>query len=94
MRQVGEVAYELQSPDDSKVHNVFYVSRLKGALGHHVRPSPILPPLDDKGRLELILEAILDIRERKLRQRTIHEFLVKWQNFPDEDATWETEDIL
>ena len=74
-------------PKDTRVHNVFHVSRLKKALGRHVVPSLVLPPLDDEGKLELILEAILDTRERQLRWRTIREFLVKWQNLPNEDVT-------
>ena len=58
------MAYELHLPKDREVHNVFHVLHLKGALGCHVIPSPILPPLDDKERLELIPEAILDTGER------------------------------
>ena len=53
---MGEVAYELKLPA--------HVSRLKKALGHHVVPFTILPPLDDEGKLILILEAILDFREK------------------------------
>ena len=94
IRRVGEVAYELELPADSKVHNVFHVSRLKKALGHNVVPSVVLPPLDDEGKLILVPEAILDTRERVLRRRTIREYLVKWRNLPVEDATWENEQIL
>lgn len=32
VRRVGEVAYELDLPTDSRVHNVFHVSRLKKVL--------------------------------------------------------------
>lgn len=53
-----------------------------------------LPPLDDEGQLVLELETILERRERKLRSRTIREFLVCWKNLTDEDATWEGEHIL
>ena len=76
IRRVGEVAYELELPVGSKVHNVFHVSRLKKALGHNVVPSVVLPPLDDEGKLILVPEAILDTRERVLRRRTIREYLV------------------
>lgn len=47
-----------------------------------------LPPLDDEGHLVLTLETILDTWERRLRNRVIEEHLVKWKDFPDEDATW------
>ena len=33
-------------------------------------------------------------RERKSRNITIKEYLVQWKGFPNEDATWEGEQIL
>ena len=53
-----------------------------------------LPPMDDEGHLVLQLEAIIDSRERWLQSKTVHEFLVRWKNLSDEDATWESEQIL
>ena len=53
-----------------------------------------LPPTDDEGHLVLQPEAIIDTRERQLRSRTVREYLVRWRNLPDEDATWESEKIL
>ena len=88
------MAYEIELPTDSRVHNVFHVSRLKKALAQHVVPSTILPPLDDEGKLVLVPEYIIDSRERQLRRRTIREYLVKWRDLPEEDATWEGEYIL
>ncbi|XP_059071802.1 uncharacterized protein LOC131870156 [Cryptomeria japonica] len=92
--RVGFVAYELELPTSSRVHNVFHVSCLKKVLGHNVIVSSDLPPLDEEGELVLVPEAILDVRERFLRRRTIREYLVKWKNLPVEDATWENEEIL
>lgn len=69
--------HELDLLVDNRVHNVFYVSRLEKALGRYVVPSYTLPPLDDEGMLELILEAILYTRERHLCRRIIRVFLVK-----------------
>ena len=76
------------------MHNVFHVSRLKKAIGQRVVPSVELPPLDEEGKLVLIPEAILDTRERTLRNRLIKEYLVKWRYLPEEDATWEIEQAL
>ena len=53
-----------------------------------------LPPLDDEGQLNLVSERILRVRERKLRNYTICEYLVQWKDLPSEDATWEGEKIL
>ena len=60
-------------------------------LGKHQIVQTILPMLDEEGRVIWEPEAILAIRERKLRSRTLKEYLIKWKNFPDEDASWETE---
>ena len=50
-----------------------------------------LPPLDDEGNLVLVPKKVLMGRERKLRNRTIKEYLLQWKGFPSEDATWEGE---
>ncbi|XP_059071781.1 uncharacterized protein LOC131870090 [Cryptomeria japonica] len=94
IRRVGEVDYELELPIDSKVHNVFHVSHLKRALGYNVAPLAELPPLDDEGKIILVLKAIPDIREHTLRTQVIIEYLVKWKNLLVEDATWEGKNIL
>ena len=60
-------------------------------LGKHQTVQTILPMLDDEGRVIWEPEAIIAIRERKLCSRTLKEYIVKWKNFPDEDASWETE---
>ena len=94
IQKVGEVAYELELLEESKIHNVFHVSSLKKTLGQHIAPSTELPPLYDEGLLVLILEQILQVRERKLRNKVIREYLVKWKELSMEDATWEGEQVL
>jgi hypothetical protein len=93
-RKVGTVAYELDLPQERKIHNVFHVSCLKGTIGQHIMVNKGPPPVDEKGKLILILKEVLKLRERILRNRNIREYLVKWENFPIEDAIWEGEQVL
>jgi len=53
-----------------------------------------LPPLDEKGQLVLVCEEILQVHERKLRNKVIREYLVKWKELHVEDATWEGKQVL
>ena len=84
----------MELPEWSKIHNLFHVSCLKKTLGQQIVTSEIIPSLDDEGQLTLVLENILKTRERRLRRRTIKEYLVQWKDLPSEDATWEEEKIL
>ena len=94
IQKIGEVAYELELSEGSKIHKVFHISCLKKSIGKQIVISYTLPPLDDEGQITLISEKVLKTRERRLRSRTIKEYLVQWKDLPSEDATWEEENIL
>ena len=72
---------------DSRIHNAFHVSCLKKAVGQQIVPSESLPLLDEVGKLILVLEEVIETRERKLRNRTVREYLVGWKDLPYDDAT-------
>jgi hypothetical protein len=94
IRRVGEVAYELELPEGRNIHNVFHVSYLKKVVGQQINTSEELPPLDEEGQLELLLEEVLKQRECRLRNMVTKECLIRWRGLPVEDATWEGENIL
>jgi hypothetical protein len=76
LKRVGQVAYQLALPIHSKLHPIFHVSFLKKAIGAKCQIQTNLPELAEEGSIWLQPEAILDQRERHLRQRTIKEVLV------------------
>jgi hypothetical protein len=94
MCRVGEVAYELELPEGSWIHNVLHLSCLKKVVGQFISTSKELPPLDEEGQLELVLEEVLEFREWKLRSRVMRECLIRWRGLPVEDASWESEQVL
>jgi hypothetical protein len=71
------------------------LSQLEKVGGHRDPPvTEELPPLDEEGQLILILEDVLEVVEKRLRNRSIKEYLIKWKNLPIEDASWEGEHVL
>jgi hypothetical protein len=70
------------------------VSFLKRVIGQHITPIEILPPMDEEGQLVLILEEILEVREKRLRKRSIKEYFIRWKDLPIKDATWENEQVV
>ena len=42
----------------------------------------------------MILEEILEVREKRLKNRSIKEYLIRWKDLPIKDATWENEQVV
>jgi hypothetical protein len=94
LKCVGQVAYQLALPSNSKLHLVFYVSCLKKMIGAKCQIQTNLPELVEEGSIWLQPEVVLDQREHRLSQRTIKEVLVQWKDTTPTDATWEPATIL
>jgi hypothetical protein len=90
-KKISHIAYGLELPDKSHIHNVFHVSCLKRVLGKHQKVHTMLPMLDEEGRIILEPKAIIATREKKLCSRVIKEYLIKWKNLLEEDTAWESE---
>ncbi|GJW78910.1 putative mitochondrial protein [Tanacetum coccineum] len=80
--RVGEVAYKLDLPESSKIHDVFHVSLLKKSHGNHF-VSSALPVVSDLGHFIPLPLKILDKRMIKKNNVVVAEVLVHWSN------TWE-----
>ena len=50
-KKINQVAYGLDLPPNSRIHNVFHVSCLKKVLGQQQKAQTILPILDNEGRI-------------------------------------------
>lgn len=90
IEKIGPVAYKLDLPVGSLIHNVFHVSRLKKGVGVVSPASPGLTPISETSTMLPQPEAILDrrtIQKGKFRPKT--EILVRWKGALPEDATWE-----
>ena len=90
LARVGIVAYRLDLPAGSCIHNVFHVSLLRKHLSVTPIASPDLPPTSDDSTVMPQLEVVLDrriIHKWKYCPKT--EVLIKWKGAPIEDATWE-----
>ncbi|GJU46655.1 putative mitochondrial protein [Tanacetum coccineum] len=82
IKKVGYIAYELELPASSQIHNVFHVSQLK-KYTHSVAASGALPVCDTIG---LIIKTSVAIYGEKIRKA--QEF-TSWSGDSVEDATWE-----
>ena len=78
IRKISPTAHELKLLDKSRIHNVFYVLNLKKLLGQHQSAQTTLPIVDDEGKLVLEPEAIINIRETRLRSCIIKQFKIRY----------------
>jgi hypothetical protein len=92
-KRIGQVSYALDIPNKGKLHDIFHVSCLKKKLGPTIHIQTKLPLLDEEGRLILIPEGILEVRTKFLHSRRINEYMIKWKNLPEDEATWEDEEF-
>jgi hypothetical protein len=79
LEQIGDVAYRLQLPAGTRLHDVFHVGQIKRFKGE----PPVSPPIKN-GRACAQPEAVIMARLARGRQ----ELLVQWRGQPAAEATW------
>ncbi|MCO5547326.1 hypothetical protein L7F22_000774 [Adiantum nelumboides] len=91
------VSYKLELPPSwGKLHPTFHISWLKQYIQGD-SPVPGLsshePKIEDE-HVILVLEMILDVRQKETRRKLTTEFLVKWMDLDESDSTWQTDEEM
>ncbi|KAH7352799.1 hypothetical protein KP509_19G065000, partial [Ceratopteris richardii] len=94
IKKISDVAYKLQLLDNCKVHRVFHVSKLRPYISRDENCVDGLVALENRASQPDVPFQVLDKRERKLRNRSILEYLVAWTSRPLTDASWELEALI
>jgi hypothetical protein len=85
IKAIGDVAFELELPNTSKIHPVFHVSQMKLCFG--TADTTLDLPLENVDNQPCIKPMVLlDWRKNEDEQL---EVLVQWEGLFPEDATWE-----
>ena len=90
LKQINEMAYQLRLPSTWLIHNAFHVSLLKPYRGDPPKEPIIEEPPEFEGQEEILQpESILRHEDKLLRNgKTIRRYLIKFKNYPFEDARW------
>lgn len=94
LQKIGEVAYFLELPLNSKIQPVFHVSCLKKVVGQKDIHLKNLPAFDDEGTLLLQPLKVLNQWNLQKKGSDCIQLLVHWTGLPIEDATWEDAHLL
>ena len=86
---IGKVAYKLELPSESKVHNVFHVSQIKAFHGRLPQAMHIPEWLQGHHTDQaLVPVAIVDRKVVKFQNQAQVQYLVHWEGCSPEDASW------
>lgn len=73
MRRVGEVPYELELLEGSKIHNTFFTPCLKGLIGRNIVQLNESSQIDEEDKVVLIYKTTMDVRERNIKHKRTKE---------------------
>lgn len=88
--RVGQVAYKLLLPQESKIHPVFNVSLLKLYKGDRFNQHQLdLPSLSFNNRPIPEPASVLQARQIISQGEVVNQVLIKWKGLLEEDNSWE-----
>ena len=85
LERVGKVAYKLELPAGTRIHDVFHGSLLKAHHCPHIA-SQELPLYSEEGEFVPQPLVVLDRRMKKKGNKDVTEVLIQWQHTNPEDA--------
>jgi len=94
LERVGNAAYKLELPEESRIHPTFHVSQLKPFHPDYTPVYSKLPSQVDLQAVDVEPESVLDHRLVKKGNAAIPQVLIKWSHIPDTSATWEDYYVL
>jgi hypothetical protein len=94
LERVGEVAYKLQLPEQSKIHPVFHVSLLKKAVGDYEIQGALPKELEVVIDEEICPVKVLGRRVTVKEGVTTQQSLIQWKGKSIDDVTWEDDVII
>ena len=89
LERVGNAAYKLELPEESRIHPTFHVSQLKPFHPDYTPVYSKLPSQVDLQAVDVEPESVLDHRLVKKGNSAIPLVRVKWAHLPEDSATWE-----
>lgn len=90
---ISPVAYEVDLPEKSRIHNVFHVSRLKKFKGE-VLATVKLPEAVVVNQVATIPTVVLDSRTILKNNIPKKEILVQWEGEHLEETSWESMEAM
>lgn len=92
---ISPLNVELELPSTMRIRPIFHVSKLKPYLAldaevfpgrdQLIRPAPVV---EEDGSEYYKIECILDKRRKKIRNRYVIQYLVKWIGYDASEASW------
>jgi hypothetical protein len=83
IERIGEVAYRLELPPDSKIHSVFHVSQLKPFQANYTPVFSELLVTTDVDVAAAKPEQVLDRRLVRKGNTAVPQVLIKWSRLPE-----------